>query len=80
MNDKSKETQIDKSKNRKLVLTRPKIHPIDDVSLCGMQNPEEVWNLMLFGFSLASLVEIFVFLHAYIFNEIHPFGIIMLHI
>ena len=42
MEDIQKAKQLDNSKNKKLVLTRPKIHPMDDVNLNGMPNREEV--------------------------------------
>ena len=56
MDDVSKEAKTDKSKNKKLVLTRPKIHPMDDVNLRGMPKPEEVLYIMQIASSMREVI------------------------
>ena len=43
MDDLLKETKTNKGKTKKLVLTRPKMHPMEDVNLRGIPKPEEVF-------------------------------------
>ena len=47
MDDLPKETKTIKAKTKKLVLTRPKMHPMEDVNLRGIPKPEEVYLLTI---------------------------------
>ena len=58
MDDLPNETKPNKNKTKRLVLTRPKMHPMEDVNLRGVPKPEEVY-LVCFLFRHYELISTF---------------------